>query len=581
MQTIVERPQWATSSRLLQLGEEIQFDFSLPAGTEAGDLEIFPRYLELANPGGAFVAGGSLAWLNALKSERFRLDFVKGHASLQYQPRAPGNYVARWSAGGELFYRYFSVIQDDWIVPAFSTFISLESEPTLHATGIPLDYRLPVARFDTNDHLFQKFLAYHRHYGDNIIPAFPDTPQMNQEERLGVYGEGLKNARALLPDGSDLRSIRVDMKHDLDPGYMETLIRLGVNDHCGLQEANAKPWLGMPEFPYFSSPVDCRKINQRPEGTVLAHHWDFCGGWHFLGPVSWHYRVAEGQWGATEKCLRQGMEELKNLAQMSRHPALLMPLYEGVGQKDRYPNTLFDEGRAELPMFQFVERYQRQMAFQFTKEYKLAFARSIDIADHYRCHFKVTPRTVFVSKTDHVLYDMWWLCHWANERRLVPRERIPWLTRISTLMNDRKTRLYYKDPLSCEYILVEDQKRSVRFERESPNPIWWFDYTVQERGPSGSAITHVETPDVEIDRSPWRRDSEGISIALKMLTKASFQDYAIALWGLPSEFSPERFSVESNAKEFILTRNTGGEFHLVLVFDLQPNAELHITLRKR
>ncbi len=46
----------------------------------------------------------------------------------------------------------------------------------------------------------------------------------------------------------------------------------------------------------------------------------------------------------------------------------------------------------------------------------------------------------------------------------------------------------YKDPLSYEYILVEDQQRQMRFERECPHPIWYFDYTEQEHGPEGSAI---------------------------------------------------------------------------------------------
>lgn len=104
------------------------------------------------------------------------------------------------------------------------------------------------------------------------------------------------------------------------------------------------------------------------------------------------------------------------------------------------------------------------MAFEFTKEDKLVFARMIGISDYYRRHFRATPRTVFVSKTDHVLYDVWWLCHWARDRRLVPRERIQWLTRISTIMNHRKTEPYLKDPLSHEHILIEDQKRQMGFE---------------------------------------------------------------------------------------------------------------------
>jgi hypothetical protein len=584
-ESLLKMPQWTTGSRLLKQGEKIEFHFLLPDSTEAEDLTIFPRYLERANPGKAFVAGGDLAWLDTLESEQIDLKFANGRASLTYQPEAAGNYIARWRAGDEVFYRYFSVIEDDSIVLRFSTFVELEAEPTLHATGIPLDYRLPIEQFDPNDPLFQKFFGYHRQYGDTIVPHFPDTPEMRVDERVKVYGEGLEKVRTLLPDGNDARSARVMMHHDFDTGYTETFIRLGVNDHCGLQEANAKPWLGMPEFPYFSSPVDCRKMNQGEGGSVVAHQWDFCGGWHFLGPVMWHYAASEGQWGTALECLRQGMKEAKNLVELSGHSAFLVPLYDGVTKHYGYPNGLFNEGYGDEPMFRFVERYQRQMAFEFTKAYNLVFARTIDIADYYRRHFKATPRTVFVSKTDHVLYDMWWLCHWAGERRLVPRERIPWLTRISTLMNDRKTKKYCrgntaKDPLSYEYILVEDQKRQMRFERESPNPIWWFDYTIQERGPQGSAITHVETPDVDIVRSQWHRDENGLTIKLKMLTQSEFQDYAIALWGLPAAFSRDQSRVETSAKEFILAKNTDGEFHLILVFDLKPDAELQVTLRE-
>ena len=32
-------------------------------------------------------------------------------------------------------------------------------------------------------------------------------------------------------------------------------------------------------------------------------------------------------------------------------------------------------------------------------------------------------------------------------------------------------------------------------------------------------------------------------------------------------------------KDFVLARNTDGEFHLVLFFDLYPDAELRVTVR--
>jgi hypothetical protein len=789
-------PQWLTGPRLLKLGEKIDFQFYLPPGTVGDSLDVFPQYLERAEPRSGFRAGGDLRWIDELNRESLRLTFVGGKAVASHTPKKPGSYLARWQVDRETFYRYFAAVEDDWCVLRFSTFEGLEAEPTLHATGIPLDYRLPVERFRPEDLLFVKLLGYHRHFGDAIIPAFPDTPKMSLEERAKSYGEGLDRVRRIVPDPSCTRSARVEMRHELDPGYTETFMRLGVNDHCGLNEANARPWLGMPEFPYFSSPMDCRKVHQGEGGTVIAHQWDFCGGWHFVGPVSWHYKAASGDWSRAEPCLRQGIEELVNLARLSGHPAFAVPLYDGLVGPG-YPNPAFnyavpdrrcfrgevddvfvaaralsqaeisqvaEAGAASLPgtllawdfdqpgsvvndasgrgnngrllghaqrtggrrggairldgedgsvtadrpspirgdftlglwvkpaasqctyanllsshndeqgryhrgisleqdgdranrfyliagdgsrwlgtatatqllpdvwqhfavvrrggklthyrngvvsaegdlpdlplapatdpwrvgdwargqggdasdMLAFVEKYQRLIAFDFPKRHCVAFARSIDVADYYRRHFRVTPRTVFVSRTDHVGYDKWWLCHWCADGILVPRERIPWETRISTVHRLRESVQPSKDPLSYEYVLVEDQRRQMRFERECPNPIWWFDYTNPQRGPGGSSISWVKTPDVDIRRSDWTRSGDAQTIRLRMRTQSSFPDYAICLWGVPSSFTAERSRITTNAKDFIAVRNTAGEFHLVLTFDLEPDAELTVSVR--
>jgi hypothetical protein len=758
-------PQLLTGSRLLRLGESIEFRFYLPEGVTSGDLEVFPRYLERARPGKRFVPGEPPTWLDELQPEHLHVHFARGEAMLSYTPTQPGSYLARWRAGEETLYRYFAAIEDDWTVLRFSTFIGLESEPTLHGTGIPLDYRLPVERFDLDDPLCAEFIRYQRLHGDNVIPAFADTPDLSVEERVRVYGEGLERVRALMPDPSSARSARVDMRHDLDTGYTETFMRLGVNDHCGLNEANAKPWLGMPEFPYFSSPVDCRKANQEPGGTVVAHQWDFCGGWHFIGPVSWHYKAAEGDWPATERCLRQGMNEFEAAAEMSGHPIFAVPLYDGVCRAD-YPNPSFpcevpeprrfrgevrdvfvsdralDEaetrrvmqeglsavpealvawslgkglalpsedapvteapvpltgaeftlgcwvkpGRSQEPwanllsshnndpggnhrgvsleqdgeranrfyliagtgtgwvgtdtttqltagewqhfavvrqgsqlihylngelsavgqvpagplapatdpfrvgdwargqasgagnMPEFVERYQRFVAFELPKQFRVVFARSIDIADYYRRHFELTPRTVFSSKTDHLLYDRWWLCNWCARSELITLDRLPWDTRLSSVFDTRERVHPFKDPLSCEYLLVEDHRRSIRFERECPNPIWWFDYTQQERGPQGSAIAHTRTPDVTVLGSAWERTAAGAAMTLTMQTQARFPNYAVCLWALPADLQPAAERIETTAKEFVLARNADGESHLVLCFDLEPGAQVRVRL---
>ena len=162
----------------------------------------------------------------------------------------------------------------------FSTFADLEAEPTLHATGIPLDYRLPVERFRSDDPLWQKFLGYHRRFGEAIIPVLPDTPQLTVEQRVSATAR-LRRVGGSCPTRV-ARSARVEMHHPLDPGYTETFVRLGVNDHCGLNEANAKPWLGMPEFPHFASAVDCRKVRQDAGGS-----WSPTNGIFAVGGISW------------------------------------------------------------------------------------------------------------------------------------------------------------------------------------------------------------------------------------------------------------------------------------------------------
>ena len=585
-------PQWVTSSRLLRLGEAIHFDFFLPDGTDSNDLVVFERYLELAEPGRAFTAGGDLSWLDGIEPRNLSLEFVGNRASATYRPHQPGSYLARWRAGGEALYRYFAVIEDDWAVVRFSTGVELDPRPNLHATGIPLDYRLPVVRvdrtrmsyagtsgrFDADDPVFQALLRHHRIYGDSVIPQLPDTPDMVVEQRTEYYRGLLEIAADLLPDPGAVRSARVSMRHPLDTGYTGTFARLGVNDHCGLEEANTAPWLGMPEFPYFSSPVDCRKVNQDSGGEVVAHQWDFCGGWHFLGPAIWHHEMSEGRWEDTERCIRQGVAEALNASRLSGHPVFLYPLYDGV----------YERGQTE---FEWAERLQELLAFRLTKERPIAFARSLDIADYFRRHFPVTPTTVFVSSTDHLHYNRHWLVGWNNHGVGVTQDRLPWGTRSSDLRvasrsgaiahllppSGESSPGVFKDPLSTEYVLVEDQHRQVRFERACPLPVWYFDYTTQDKGPGGSTITHTVTPDVRVGPPGWTRTSTGLTTELAVESDAAFPNYALALWGLPGDYDPT-WRVETTAETHLLAGNTNGEHHMVLLFDLEAGAQA-ITVR--
>ena len=139
-------------------------------------------------------------------------------------------------------------------------------------------------------------------------------------------------------------------------------------------------------------------------------------------------------------------------------------------------------------MRRFVEQYQCFVAFDLPKRRIAVFARSVDLADYYRRHFESTPRTVFSSSTLCLHYDLWWHQDWSAYQHLTTVERFPWQTRMSQVMRLRETGHRFTQPLSQEYLLVEDQKRQMRFERECSNPIWWLDYSVQETSPEGSSF---------------------------------------------------------------------------------------------
>lgn len=570
-------PVWTTSSRLIKLGESMEFKFQLPRGVTSGGLKIYPQYLEHAKPGSAFKPGGDLKWLESLPSRKPSLIFAGGQASITYTPEKKGNYIAAWRVGSETYYRYFAVIDDTYIVLSFSTFFGLNSKPTFHGMGIPLDYRYPIVNFAKDDGGCRELLDYNRLFGELVVPTFPDMPNATHEERVREYGSGMRKARACLPDPLDHRSIRVDLNHKEDPGYPKAFAEIGINDHCGLWEANCAPWLGMPEFLYYASPADCRKVNQAAGGEVVSHQWDFCGSFHFLGPADWHYAASEGRFERTEQCLSDGLDEFKNLTEMNGHPAFVTPLY-GAGEKSwgDNPNPVFYGGDHQVAMAAFIERYQRLLAFDLTKKYKLVFTRSIDMVDYYRRHFKATPRTVFSSKTRHVLYDAWWGSALNNQGVLVTPERIPWGTRLSSARNKRND----KDPLSCEFMLIEEQKQQIRFERECPNPVWWFDYTREQRDDKGSFCSAIATPDVMITRAQSFSKDSGLTITLTMKTQSSFPGYAIALWGLPINYTSDPKDISTTAQSYILAKNVNGETHMVLYFDLKPDAEVRVVLRK-
>jgi hypothetical protein len=619
----LKSPQWTTGSRLLKLGESIQFRFYVPSGTDGGKLEILPHFLENASAADRFDPNdGEKPWLAGQKSIPIKLAFDDRTALVDFRPQEPGNYLARWQVNGETLYRYFSVVENDWVVIRFSTYYSLTPHPSLHGTGIPLDYRPPAIssmeyekQYESADpQVDQVLFDANRKYGDSIIPLLPSTYGLDDKQRMAIYQPLMDEARAKYPDQSSARSVRIQWKFD-DAGphhYDPVLVRLGINDDCGMWVGNATPWLGMPEFPFFVSAADERLADQTGKSKVVAHQWDFTASWHFLGPVSWHSQASRGDFSVARKCLEEGIREYENLAEMSGHPAFVVgPLYDGV-EYFSYPRKGEAHTWVEIDQRQaFVKNYLTYFAFEVPRRHKVVFARSIDVADYYLRHFEKTPRTIFSCKTDHVHYDMWWLPSWSGMSQMsFTQDFIPWLSKFSHLSKIQE----FKDPLSYEYLLVEDDKQSIRFERNSPNPVWWFDYA-NPKYESNGFLARVRIPDVLIEdayqgrawqeagiKDPqiitsqdcmpfWHKgpDSDWIKLRMRVEPAAEkttaessgdFPIYAICLWNIPDDFAsdPDPKRITTNAREFLIAKNTDHQYHLVLKFDLKPDAVLDVRI---
>jgi hypothetical protein len=581
-----EKPQLLVRERLISLGESIAITLYLPQGMEKGLLQVYPRFLENSGLQPVDAVPDSLAaWIGTCESRSISFETdAAGFAELSYQPDLTGNFLIRWQTDGGDLFRYFSVITPDFTVATFSTFFEADPQPSFHSFGIPVDYKLPAAQFAADDPLCQKLARYHREFGDLVVMNCPDSPEIGVDERAGVIGSAIETAKHFIPDENDFRSIRIDMQHFIDYGYTQSLKKLGVVDHCGLWEANALYWLGMPEFFYYASDNDCRKTSQAEKGSILTHQWDFCPGFHFPGPVTWHYRTAHGDWEKTEHCLRQALQEAENCAAMSGHPAFITPLYEGVT-----PNQGFEEpndphyldGRLE----QFILRFQKFYACQAVRDFKLVFSRSIDIADYYLRHWAVTPRTLFSTLSDHIDYDNWWQCIWTNERIPAARARLPWLTRPSSVMAHREkttfgkffdTGIPLKDSLSYEFLIVEDQKRSLRFERECPHPLWWFDYTDPAPFYSKGTKVYRVAPDADIVKRITRENGEVI-VSLSITSPCEIDDYTITVWDVPASVYQNNEVRFEGARECLVAWNTAREYHLVIRFDLKKECSIRIS----
>ena len=64
-----------------------------------------------------------------------------------------------------------------------------------------------------------------------------------------------------------------------------------------------------------------------------------------------------------------------------------------------------------------------------------------------------------------------------------------------------------------------------------------------------------------------------------MRTDHAFDDYAIAIWGLPVPYGHDQSRVGMNTKDGLPAKTIQGEFHLMLIFDPMPGAGIAVRVR--
>jgi hypothetical protein len=52
------------------------------------------------------------------------------------------------------------------------------------------------------------------------------------------------------------------------------------------------------------------------------------------------------------------------------------------------------------------------------------------------------------------------------------------------------------------------------------------------------------------------------------------------LWGLPINYKTPPEDIATTAQSYTLAKNVDGETHMILYFDLKPDAEVQLVLRK-
>jgi len=75
-----------------------------------------------------------------------------------------------------------------------------------------------------------------------------------------------------------------------------------------------------------------------------------------------------------------------------------------------------------------------------------------------------------------------------------------------------------------------------------------------------------------------KQDAKSFEARFQLTKGREFPNYKIAVWSIPREFA--KCQAQTNATEFMLVENHEGDYRGILVFDLKPEIEVRLLLRR-
>ena len=419
---------------LLKEGEKVTISLRVHAKTVPNStIEIYPRYLETGMKEKETL---QLNWVKAKTAGTG--DLAVYESTLQYLPKAKGNYVIHWKndIGGDIpeFWRYFAVIDNSFAVLSLETTNNPPEhspDPLLHELHLPFVYweKAELFREGWSAEQWAAVTRKNRQFGDT--PAFmvwcsdrqyvKPNPDLRDAKKIPMDYWWQVPFNRETPEVQ--RLVLERYKKDVWPilGFNEPIENLHtygigntsvpmarelgyktIGSLCASQNYKDGTFpinhFGMPDRPFFISKEDFRKTGDGGlkgiVGVQQCHrHMTLCSDVncvYSLEPMAVFHGVLSGFSG---KALGAGRQKLDEIAFSHILDFFEAMLQNRLSQNSPYFFNAGLEFGGEYPGAEEANNFFLRYAARKTAVLPLAFASGDAISDFYRRHYTKTPET--------------------------------------------------------------------------------------------------------------------------------------------------------------------------------------------